>query len=158
MIQNPDIPVDEKVRLQELRSYDILDSLAEDEFDNLTRIAAQICGTPISLVSLVDESRQWFKSRYNLEATQTSRAHSFCAHAINLPDVPMVVEDARRDPRFCNNPLVLDDPNVIFYAGVPLVNRDGHALGTLCVIDSEPKQLDSRQLSALIALAGRSCA
>ena len=124
----------ETERLQELDSFSILDTLPEIDYDNLTAIAAEICGTQISLISLVDNKRQWFKSHHGLGATETPKEFAFCAHAINDPGSPLIVQDARRDERFSDNPLVTGEPNVIFYAGVPLVSDAGLPLGTLCVI------------------------
>lgn len=143
----------EHVRLQVLRKYDVLDTLPEEEYDALTRIAAGICQTPISLVSLVDEDRQWFKSRTGLSATETPREAAFCAHAILSPDEVFVVEDSTNDARFHDNPLVTGDPNIVFYAGVPLKGHGGYPLGTLCVIDHQPRQLSQQQINTLKDLA-----
>lgn len=145
----------ESKRLKDLHSYAILDSLPEPDYDNLTAIASQICGTPISLVSLIDDKRQWFKSHYGLSVDQTPKEYAFCAHAINDQNNIMIVEDARKDERFHDNPLVLEDPHVIFYAGVPLISDDGFPLGTLCVIDNEPKALTQNQITSLTALANQ---
>lgn len=138
-------------RLRTLRLYNIIDTQAEQAFDDLARLAAAICETPIGLVSIVDESRQWFKARVGLDVPQTPRDVAFCAHAIQQPDV-FVVEDATKDSRFSSNPLVTEDPAIRFYAGAPLVVADGSALGTLCVIDRQPRRLTSEQLDALTIL------
>ncbi|WP_299435913.1 GAF domain-containing sensor histidine kinase [uncultured Maribacter sp.] len=143
----------EKERVNALKSYDVLDTLPEEDYDNLTKIAAQICGTPISLVSLLDETRQWFKSRHGIDATETPRELAFCAHAINSKDKIFNIKDAREDERFKDNPLVINDPNVIFYAGVPLTNDKGLPLGTLCVIDHRPRTLTQTQKDSLTALS-----
>ncbi len=145
------MPDREQVRLAELERYRIMDTAAEVVFDELTQLAAQICDTPIALVSLVDDSRQWFKSKVGLTGTQTPRHVAFCAHAIEQPEV-FVVADAASDERFANNPLVLGEPGVRFYAGAPLQMRSGHRLGTLCVIDRKPRQLSTSQLAALRTL------
>lgn len=149
----PKKPENEKQRLEALYSYSILDTLPEEDFDNLTAISAEICQTPISLVSLVDKDRQWFKSHHGTDAKETPRDHAFCGHAINEPNELFIIEDARSDDRFADNPLVTGDPHIIFYAGIPLVNENGLALGTLCVIDNKPKQLSPTQKDALKALA-----
>jgi PAS domain S-box-containing protein len=145
-------PENESARLAALQRYAILDTFPEQEFDDLSRLAAMICGTPIALVSLVDSHRQWFKSRIGIEETETSRDVAFCAHAILQPDV-MVVPDAREDERFRANPLVTESPNVRFYAGAPLISQEGFALGTLCVLDRVPRQLSPEQKESLKALS-----
>ncbi len=150
---NYPIPENESARLAALYKYQILDSLPEQEYDDLTTIAAQICGTPISVVSLVDDDRQWFKSHYGLDAAQTPRDQAFCSHAIMQPQEVMIVPDALEDERFANNPLVTDQPNIRFYAGAPLLTKDNLPLGTLCVIDRVPRQLEPGQVSALRALS-----
>jgi signal transduction histidine kinase len=138
-----------------LRSYSILDTLPESDYDNITKIAAEICGTPISLISLIDDKRQWFKSHHGLDATETPKEYAFCGHAINTPNDVFIVQDARKDERFHDNPLVTGDPHVIFYAGVPLVGEAGLPLGTLCVIDHKPNLLSQSQISSLSALSNQ---
>ncbi|MFT4511577.1 MAG: GAF domain-containing protein [Planctomycetota bacterium] len=138
----------EAARLEALQSYEVLDSKSERAFDDLTSLIADVCQTPIALVSLIDSGRQWFKSRHGLDAIETPRDQAFCDHAIRKQGV-MVVGDAQQDERFANNPLVTGAPNIRFYAGSPLVDTDGHALGTLCVIDREPRHLTSKQLETL---------
>jgi diguanylate cyclase (GGDEF)-like protein len=143
----PPLPDGEPARLAALRSLRILDTAPEERFDRLTRLAKRLFGVPIALVSLVDEDRQWFKSVQGLEATQTPRAISFCGHAI-LEDELLLVPDASRDARFADNPLVVGAPEIRFYAGCPLKVPDGSRLGTLCLIDTDPREFDDddRQL------------
>jgi GAF domain-containing protein len=145
----------ERERIKELESYSILDTLSENDYDNLTAIAAEICGTPIALVSLIDDKRQWFKSHHGLPVEETPSEYAFCGHAINDPDNLFIIQDARKDIRFHDNPLVTGDPFVIFYAGVPLVSENGLPLGTLCVIDNEPKLLSQSQRDSLKALSNQ---
>ncbi len=145
--------VREEERLKNLKSYNILDTLPESDYDNIATIAAEICGTPISLISLIDDKRQWFKARHGLGATETPKEYAFCAHAINDPENVFIVQDARKDERFHDNPIVTGDPNVIFYAGVPLVGEEGLPLGTLCVIDNKPNLLSKSQIRSLTALS-----
>lgn len=149
-----DLPGDELERLAALRSYDILDSLPEKEYNDITLLASEICNTPISLISLIDDKRQWFKSNLGLQVRETPKDYAFCSHAILNPTEILIVPDSRIDERFTGNPLVEGDPYVIFYAGVPLVNKDGFALGSLCVIDSSPRTLTEGQVTALKVLAG----
>lgn len=146
-------PNNEPQRQKSLESFNILDTLPEEEYDNITAIAAKICGTPIALISLVDNDRQWFKSRQGLDTEETPRDVAFCAHAILEPDKLFEVNDATKDHRFIDNPLVTGNPNVVFYAGSPLVTPEGEALGTLCVIDHHPREMsqDSKDLLSLLS-------
>jgi GAF domain-containing protein len=147
------IPASESLRLDELRTYDILDTVAEEAYDAITYLAAEICDVPIALISIVDRDRQWFKSRVSLDATETHRELAFCAHAIHQPSSLTIVSDTSADPRFSTNPLVTDDPSIRFYAGAPLVSPAGNALGTLCVFDRGPRRLTPQQEKALAALS-----
>jgi len=139
----------ESKRIESLKSYLVLDTESEEEIDNLTQLASEICETPISLVSLIDDDRQWFKSKIGLEVNETSRDLAFCAHAINETDDLFIIEDARKDKRFFDNPLVTSDPYVIFYAGVVLKSDENLPLGTLCVIDNSPRKLSDKQIRSL---------
>lgn len=146
------IPPNEQQRLNALRSLKLLDTSPEPEFDRITKLLARALNVPIALVSLVDEDRQWFKSKQGLDVCETSREVAFCAHAI-LQDEPLVVPDARRDERFANNPLVQEAPNICFYAGAPIKTSAGFRLGTLCAIDREPRNLSQDELETLQDLA-----
>ena len=146
------VPKNEAKRLKVLWQYDILDTVPEEVFDDLTELAARICEAPIALISLVDEDRQWFKSKVGVTLTETSRDISFCAHAVKQQDL-FIIPDASKDPRFADNPLVISEPKIRFYAGAPLITPDGYALGTLCVIDKVPRELRLEQKQALRVLA-----
>ncbi len=139
-------------RLKALESYNILDTMSDNDYDNITTLASQICEAPISLISLIDNKRQWFKSHYGLTINETPKEHSFCTHAIREDDY-FVVQDARKDARFYDNPLVIGYPHIVLYAAVPLINKNGYTLGTLCIIDREPRELTESQRQSLEVLA-----
>jgi GAF domain-containing protein len=141
----------EASRVAALDRYAILDSEPEQSFDDLVTLAAHICKVPMAMLSLVDDHRQWFKSRVGVQVRETPRDSSICAHAIQQGDL-FVVPDTLQDPRFRESPLVTGDPHIRFYAGAPLINEDNFALGTLCVVDREPRELDADQKDALLAL------
>jgi len=147
-MQKPVTPHDEKTRLETLRSLKLLDTSPEERFDRLTRLAKRMFGVPISLVSLIDANRQWFKSKQGLDADETPRDISFCGHAI-LGDDIFMVPDATKDERFADNPLVTESPNIRFYAGCPLRVMNGSKIGTLCIIDQEPRLLDEEDMALL---------
>ena len=147
------IKIDEKKRQEAVDSYKLVGTLPEKSYDNITQIASFICGTPIALITMLDYNRNFLKSHYGVPFNESPREISFCTHAIQTHDPIFIIPDAREDERFKNNPLVTGDTKAIFYAGVPLVDKGGHALGTLCVFDHEPRELDENQISTLIALA-----
>jgi len=146
------LPKNEVKRIKVLWQYDVLDTTPEEEFDELADLARLICGAPVALISLVDEDRQWFKSKLGLNVRETSRDVSMCAHAILHKEL-LIIPDATKDKRFKNNPLVTTGPKIRFYAGAPLISPSGHALGTLCVIDKVARKLTADQKRALKILA-----
>lgn len=148
------LPENEDERLASLESYNILDTLEEDEFDEITQLASQICQTPVALITLIDQKRQWFKSAVGTDIRETPRELAFCAHTILEKEV-LVINDARKDVRFADNPLVTGDPNVTFYAGAPIINEEGYPLGSICVIDTEVKELSAQQIAALKTLSNQ---
>ena len=154
-MQKPIIPANENDRIKEVNSYNILDTLPEEEYDNIARLAAAICKTPTASITFIDTDRQYFKATFGIDVIETKRDVSFCAHAINKSEELMVVNDARIDNRFADNPLVLGAPSIIFYAGMPLVNADGYALGALCVFDNKPGELTEEQQTALKILSNQ---
>jgi GAF domain-containing protein len=145
------LPASEAARLEALRRYQVLDTAPEKSFDDIARLASFICGTPVSLITLLDETRQWFKAKVGVEISEMGLDNAFCAYAIQQEEL-MIVEDARLDERFASNPLVTAEPHVRFYAGAPLITPDGQALGSLCVLDREPRKMSDGQKSALAAL------
>lgn len=149
------IPENEKARIEALREYNILDTLPEKAYEDITKIASAICQIPIALISLIDEDRQWFKSHHGLNLIETSRDISFCSHALDADSGIFIIKDAREDLRFSDNPLVTGSPNIVFYAGVPLISTDGFSLGTLCVIDDKLRELDQNQIDSLKALSNQ---
>jgi signal transduction histidine kinase len=152
-MKTPEIPVNEVERQKALREYEILDTIEDPEYDSYTKLAAEICNTPISCISFIDENRQWFKSHHGLDINETSRDVAFCAHAINEPYEVFYVEEASKNPDFADNPLVNDGIKIDSYLGVPLTTPEGFALGTLCVIDFKPLNLSEEKISALKLLA-----
>lgn len=154
-MKNAPLPANEPERLRALYGYRILDTIPEEEYDQITRIASEICQTPIALISLIDERRQWCKSALGVAGGETPRDLSFCAHAILHPQEVLIVPNVSQDERFASIPQAADQPYVHFYAGVPLVSSEGYAVGTLCVADHKPNQLTENQAAALRALAGQ---
>ena len=152
-MKKPFIPHNEKDRLRELDTYKIIGELESEDYDFLTQMAAQICDTQISLISLVTNEKQWFLSHHGLKERETPKELAFCAHAINTPEDIFIIEDATQDERFHDNPLVTDYPKVVFYAGMPLVTENGFPLGTICVIDNHPKKLSAKQIDSLKLLS-----
>ncbi|THB63630.1 MAG: sensor histidine kinase [Spirochaetaceae bacterium] len=152
-MKSAEIPDNEQLRLAKLHSYHILDTLPEKEYNDIVQLIAAICKTPIADISLVDENRQWFKAQVGLKDQQTSRDIAFCAHTILGRDM-LIIEDAAKDQRFADNPLVLQNPNIRFYAGMPLITPEGYAIGSLCAIDTKPRVLSQEQKDALKVLAG----
>jgi GAF domain-containing protein len=148
---NARIPNNEAERLAALKEYRVLDSGTEQPYNDITTLAAHICQVPIATISLVDEARQWFKARVGVTRLQTPREIAFCAHTI-LQREPLVVRDAKKDRQFANNELVTGEPHIRFYAGFPLINRQGLAVGTLCVMDRKPRELSAKQQKAMQAL------
>jgi two-component system, NtrC family, sensor kinase len=143
---------DETARLASLQRYSILDSAPEKIYDDVTHLAAMICGAPISTITFIDNERQWFKSAVGLQSRGGPREHSFCAHTIDTP-ITLIVRDAQEDPRFADNPLVTGEPGIRFYAGAPIITPEGNVLGTVCVIDTRPRTLTPIQITSLESLA-----
>jgi len=146
------MPTPDSARVAALEKYAILDTEPEQAFDDLTLLASYVCKTPIAMISLVDEDRQWFKSKIGISISETAREVAFCSIAIQQSDV-MVVPDTLQDERFRNNPFVVADPRIRFYAGAPLITEEGYALGTLCVVDQKPREFGADQKEALQALS-----
>ena len=147
------VPTNESKRLESIQRLQILDTLPEEEYDSITRLASYICQVPVSLITLIEKDRQWFKSKVGTDLCETDRDSSFCSHTILNPGQPMVVNDVSKDERFTDNPLTMGENGIAFYAGVPLRDEFGNALGSLCVLDTKPNELSEQQLEALKELA-----
>lgn len=143
----------EKLRQDALDRLHVVDTPEERAYDDITRLAADVCGTPIALISLSDHERQWFKSRVGLQVQESPREDSFCSHALRTPHELMVIEDTSKDDRFASHPLVTGNPHIRFYAGAPLLTQAGYSMGAICVIDTVPRQLDAKQLQTLQFMA-----
>jgi hypothetical protein len=152
-MQSTTPPLDEKQRLEALKSYSILDTLPEKQYDDITKLASQICDTSISQITLVDENRQWYKSNYGVDVKEVEREKGFCTHTVQNKGDILMIPDLRKDDRFMNNPFVIGEPHATFYAGVPLTNPDGYNIGAICVIDTVPKILSDSQVESLISLS-----
>ncbi len=150
---SPTVPINENFRLEALRSLDILDTESQKEFDEITALASYICDTDVALISLVDSDRQWFKSKHGITTCETPRKNSLCSHAVLHPDAPLIIKDTRKDPRFNSEPIFLEGRPVIFYAGIPLIDTNNFALGSLCVMDSKPRVLNKKQIESINSLA-----
>ena len=152
-MSKPEIPANEQERLEALKELSILDTLPEKQYDDITKLASEICETPVSQITLVDSKRQWYKSNYGVDIKEVSREIGFCSHTITQPDKILVVPDMRKDERFSDNPFVAGDPHAKFYAGVALTTPEGYAVGSICVIDMVPKMLSENQLNSLKTLS-----
>ena len=150
-VSNHDIQI--RLAQEALNRLQVLDTPDEQAYDDITRLAADTCGTPMALISLSDTNRLWFKSRLGLQVQEVPRENTFCAHALLSPNDLMVVQDTFRDARFCDHPMVTGEPRIRFYAGAPLLTSEGHAIGAICVIDTVPRQLDAAQLESLQYMA-----
>ena len=154
--ENPakgDANAGEKARQAEVDSYGVVDTLDEQAYDDLTRLAAEACQVPVALITILDHDRNWFKSRIGLQATQAPRESAFCEHLAQKPGKLLVVPDALADPRFSDNPMVVGEPHIRFYVGAPLVSASGHTLGAICALDTEPRELSTEQMETLQFLA-----
>ena len=146
------LPINEEARVQTLYGYRVLDTEEESPYNDIVRLAANVCGTPVALVSLIDRERQWFKARVGTALAETPRDVAFCSHAI-LQDSLFVIPNTLEDERFAKNPLVLEEPQIRFYAGAPLISPEGYTLGTLCVLDRLSRDLNAAQTDALMILS-----